>query len=113
MSLFKVMRGNSADLGQQELHDGYAWYTLDEGGFYIDGSSSSGIVTRKKINDADNITVDSQSFASSNLKTILEGLDSADLSVSYDSETETLTISNSTSSSNSESEDDSEQEPET
>lgn len=93
MALFKVLRGNKTNLPQQELHDGYAWYTTDEGGFYIDAEVSSNNVVRKKINDADNVTVSSSHFSSTNLKTVLEGLDdNSGASVSYDSSTETLTI---------------------
>ena len=94
MSLFKVFKGNKSNLNSQTKHDGYAWYTVDEGGFYIDAENSSNVVERKKINDADNITVESESFQSSNLKTILEGLDNkvSDIEMTYDQSTETLTI---------------------
>ena len=96
MSLFKIFRGNKANLASQEKHDGYAWYTMDDAGFYIDAENgTTHQVERKKINDADNVSVDSESFASTNLKTILEGLNSgkvSDVEMSYDSNTETLTI---------------------
>ena len=36
MALFKVLRGNSASLMDQPLHDGYAYFTPDDGRFYID-----------------------------------------------------------------------------
>ena len=36
MALFKVLRGNMADLANQPLHDGYAYFTPDEGRFFID-----------------------------------------------------------------------------
>lgn len=94
MALFKVMRGESSALSSQELHDGYAWYTVDEGGFYIDAETNNTVV-RKKINDADNITVHSEDFQETNLKNILEGLNDAvtGLNISYNSETETLIFS--------------------
>jgi len=36
MSLFKVFRGDSTDLESVDFHDGYAYFTPDDGGFYID-----------------------------------------------------------------------------
>lgn len=36
MALFKILRGQSTDLYEQELHDGYAYFTSDDGRFYID-----------------------------------------------------------------------------
>lgn len=35
MSLFKVCRGKAANL-PSDMHDGYAYFTTDEGSFYID-----------------------------------------------------------------------------
>ena len=36
MALFKILRGASTDLSSQDLHDGYAYFTPDDGRFYID-----------------------------------------------------------------------------
>ena len=36
MALFKPMYGSSANLATQALHDGYAYFTTDDGHFYID-----------------------------------------------------------------------------
>lgn len=36
MALFKILRGNSADLTTVPLNDGYAYFTPDNGRFYID-----------------------------------------------------------------------------
>lgn len=36
MALFKILRGSSGDLNNQALHDGYAYFTPDDGRFYID-----------------------------------------------------------------------------
>ncbi len=36
MALFKVLRGNSTALASQPLHDGYAYFTPDDGRFFID-----------------------------------------------------------------------------
>ena len=39
MALFKILRGQSADLDNQPFHDGYAYFTPDDGRFYIDVQS--------------------------------------------------------------------------
>lgn len=36
MALFKILRGLSTNLDAQPLHDGFAYYTPDNNGFYID-----------------------------------------------------------------------------
>lgn len=36
MSLFKISKGKSGNLGVQPLNEGYAWFTPDNGKFYID-----------------------------------------------------------------------------
>ena len=36
MALFKVLRGTSTALANQPFHDGYAYFTPDDGRFYID-----------------------------------------------------------------------------
>lgn len=36
MALFKILRGKSTDLDNQPFHDGYAYFTPDDGRFYID-----------------------------------------------------------------------------
>lgn len=36
MALFKILRGQSTNLNSQDLHDGYAYFTPDDGRFYID-----------------------------------------------------------------------------
>ena len=36
MALFKILRGNREALDEQELHDGYAYFTPDTGEFFID-----------------------------------------------------------------------------
>lgn len=36
MALFKILRGQSADLKNVQIHDGFAYFTPDDGGFYID-----------------------------------------------------------------------------
>lgn len=36
MSLFKIFKGDSSRLKDQPIHDGYCWFTADDGKFYID-----------------------------------------------------------------------------
>jgi len=36
MALFKILRGSSTALASQPLHDGYAYFTPDDGRFFID-----------------------------------------------------------------------------
>lgn len=36
MALFRILRGESSALLSQPLHDGYAYFTPDDGRFYID-----------------------------------------------------------------------------
>lgn len=51
MALFKILKGNSSriDMSVTPFHDGYAYFTPDDGGFYID-SEDSGIQKRHRIN---------------------------------------------------------------
>lgn len=39
MALFKILKGQSANLGNQDLHEGWAYFTEDTGEFYIDTST--------------------------------------------------------------------------
>lgn len=41
MALFKIHKGNSANLANQSKVEGYCWFTTDDGKFYIDTSSST------------------------------------------------------------------------
>lgn len=47
---FKVFRGKAEDMPIQR-HDGYIYFTIDEGKFYIDTKTTNGIVKRILIND--------------------------------------------------------------
>lgn len=38
MALFKILKGNSTALNNQPLVDGYAYFTPDDGRFYIDAA---------------------------------------------------------------------------
>lgn len=51
MSLFKILKGDSSriDMSVTPFHDGYAYFTPDDGGFYID-SEDSGEQKRIRIN---------------------------------------------------------------
>ena len=44
MALFKPLRGDSARISTDitPFHDGYAYLTTDDGGFYIDATTNSG-----------------------------------------------------------------------
>lgn len=53
MALFKTFRGKRADLGAQELRDGFAYFCTDDGTFHIDFLDTDGIVKRKQINAKD------------------------------------------------------------
>jgi hypothetical protein len=50
MALFKPFRGSRAALNAQELHDGYAYFCIDDGTFHIDYLDSDGNLQRKQIN---------------------------------------------------------------
>lgn len=51
MSLFKILKGDSSriDTSVTPFHDGYAYFTPDDGGFYID-SEDDGVQRRIRIN---------------------------------------------------------------
>ena len=51
MALFKMLKGPSSRISTDitPFHDGYAFYTPDDGGFYID-SEDSGVQKRTRIN---------------------------------------------------------------
>ena len=103
MALFKVMKGGKSRLNDQSLKDGYAYFTTDDNGFYIDANpvnesgESTGSVTRRRVNDADNTSFDAEGM---NADTVTEAIlevktlaNAANKSLSYDASTETLTLS--------------------
>lgn len=49
MALFKILRGSSKDLNSVAFHDGHAYFTQDDGKFYID-SEINGEQKRTQIN---------------------------------------------------------------
>lgn len=51
MSLFKILKGDSSriDTSVTPFHDGYAYFTPDDGGFYID-SEYNGVQSRIRVN---------------------------------------------------------------
>ena len=57
MALFKILRGNAANL-PKEMKDGYAYFCTDTHDFYIDYTNSNGQLTRGQLNakDADHAT---------------------------------------------------------
>lgn len=52
MSLFKIYKGKAENLSLQPLVEGHAYFTPDDGGFYIDATKDE-TVSRIKINDID------------------------------------------------------------
>ena len=58
MALFKVLKGNRSALGSQALHDGYAYFCVDDGSFHIDYTDADGNLQRKQLNakDAETLT---------------------------------------------------------
>lgn len=51
MALFKQLRGNRASLDAQPLHDGYAYFCVDDGTFHIDAADADGNLHRIQINE--------------------------------------------------------------
>ena len=49
MALFKIYRGNAENL-PAALHDGYAYFVIDTGDFYIDAMSTNNQLQRTLIN---------------------------------------------------------------
>lgn len=52
MALFKPFRGSRALLDMQPLHDGYAYFCIDDGSFHIDFVDADGKLQRKQISAA-------------------------------------------------------------
>lgn len=53
MALFKPFMGNRTSLDAQPLHDGYAYFCIDDGSFHIDYVDDNGDLQRKQINAKD------------------------------------------------------------
>lgn len=51
MALFKQMRGARSSLDSQPLHDGYAYFCVDDGTFHIDYADANGVLQRKQISE--------------------------------------------------------------
>lgn len=51
MALFKILKGNAKNLEAQSKTDGWAWFTPDNGNFFIDALNSDGVnIDRIQIN---------------------------------------------------------------
>jgi len=52
--LFKILKGDSSRISMDvtPFHDGWCYYTSDDGGFYIDSVDESGAKKRTRINPA-------------------------------------------------------------
>lgn len=53
MALFKPLKGTRSALDSQPLHDGYAYFCVDDGTFHIDYVDSTGTLRRKQLNAAE------------------------------------------------------------
>lgn len=53
MALFKIFRGNSKKLPEVPVKDGYAYFCMDDGTFWVDCENSDGLFSRVQINKAD------------------------------------------------------------
>ena len=53
MALFKPFRGNREALDAQPLHDGYAYFCVDDGSFHIDHTDADGNLQRTQLNAKD------------------------------------------------------------
>lgn len=51
MALFKTFRGKRTSLNDQQKHDGYAYFCVDDGTFHIDYVDDNGNLQRKQINE--------------------------------------------------------------
>ena len=52
MALFKQLRGTRASLEDHPLHDGYAYFCVDDGTFHIDCIDENGKLCRKQISES-------------------------------------------------------------
>lgn len=52
MALFKIQRGDSSRISTSTtpFHDGYCYFTTDDGGFYIDAENADGTQKRYLVN---------------------------------------------------------------
>ena len=50
MALFKVFKGNRDSLNDMPMHDGYAYFCMDDGTFHIDCVDTNNVLSRKQIN---------------------------------------------------------------
>ena len=59
MAIFKPFRGSRESLKVQPLHDGYAYFCIDDGTFHIDFVDADGKLQRKQLNakEAESLTM--------------------------------------------------------
>lgn len=50
MALFKIFKGNRDSLNDMPMHDGYAYFCMDDGTFHIDCADTNNVLSRKQIN---------------------------------------------------------------
>ena len=101
MALMKMLRGGEESLKNQELHDGYIWFTKDRKCMYIDHYDGTNTLVRSKlsaeyaeklryIQDGEMVEINSDEIAT---KSFVEDLvNSIKTGPSYDATTGNLTI---------------------
>jgi hypothetical protein len=99
MALFKVMKGGKDRLDSQETRDGYAYFTTEDNGFYIDANpvnsttgQSEGTVTRRRVNDAANTSIAIEGLTSTTVDAAIEEVHNKTVGLSYDAVNEKLTL---------------------
>ena len=78
MSLFKILKGDSSRVSMDitPFHDGYAYFTPDDGGFYID-SEDNGSQSRIRINPKSrviNCTLQASGWISGSQSVLVSGV---------------------------------------
>ena len=108
MALFKVMKGGKERLDQQQLRDGFAYFTTEDNGFYIDANpvdpdtkESIGTVTRRRVNDASNTSISVEGINSETVDAAIEEVNNKTVGLYYDEVNEKLTLSHAALSMNS------------
>lgn len=79
MSLFKILKGDSSRISTDvtPFHDGYAYFTPDDGGFYID-ATTGGQNQRIRVNESKviSVTLRANGWSGSTQTIAVEGLKS-------------------------------------
>lgn len=95
MSLFKIFKGNKENLDAQPKKDGFAWFTKQDAGFYIDTEMEDGSVVRKRVNSAESTEyINDYGFSgtASNAKEALDIISTSIIKGTYDESQESLNL---------------------